>query len=134
MIEEKIEVFVCAVGVAPKHVVDRLHSAGVVCMNLVGSPKHVKHCLAAGADVIIAQGSEGGGHTGHISTMVLLPQVVDACAGTDAIVVAAGGIVDGRGIAAALALGADGVWMGTRFLMTHEANGSGEQELPLTYY
>mmetsp|Transcript_107153 Transcript_107153/g.334003 ORF Transcript_107153/g.334003 Transcript_107153/m.334003 type:complete len:377 (+) Transcript_107153:78-1208(+) len=126
MIEERIELFVCAVGVPPKEIVDRLHGAGIPVMNMIGSPKHVKNCLAAGVDIICAQGGEGGGHTGSISTMVLLPQVVDACKGTGTLVVAAGGIVDGRGIAAALMLGADGVWLGSRFIVTPEANAPPE--------
>jgi len=126
MIEERIEVFVCAVGVAPKPVVERLHAAGILCMNLVGSVRHVKHCVASGVDIICAQGMEGGGHTGHVSTMVLLPQVVDACRASGTLVLAAGGIMDGRGIAAALAMGADGVWMGTRFIAAKEANISVE--------
>ena len=91
-------------------------------MNMVGSPKHVKHCVAAGVDVICAQGTEAGGHTGDITTMVLLPQVVELCEGTGIVVVGAGGIYNGAGIAACLALGAAGAWLGSRFIMTEEAN------------
>ena len=90
-------------------------------MSMVGSPKHVKNCVAAGVDIICAQGTEAGGHTGEISTLVLLPQVIDMCEGK-ALVVAAGGIYDGRGIAACLTMGAAGVWVGTAFLATPEAN------------
>ena len=122
MIEEQIQLFVCAVGVPPKWVVDKLHTHDIVVMNMVGSPKHVKYCIQAGVDIICAQGTEAGGHTGSISTLVLIPQVVDLCKDTGIIVVGAGGIADGRGIAACLALGAQGVWVGSRFIMTNEAN------------
>lgn len=122
MIEEKIALFVCAVGVPPKWVVEALHRHNILVMNMVGAPKHVRYCIEAGVDIICAQGTEAGGHTGDISTMVLLPQVVDMCAGTDILVVGAGGISDGRGIAACLAMGAQGAWIGSRFIMTKEAN------------
>lgn len=120
------DLFVCAVGLPPKFVVDRLHSRGIKVMNMIGSPKHVKGCLATGVDIICAQGGEGGGHTGSVSSMVLLPQVVDLCRNSGVLVVGAGGLVNGRGIAAALALGADGVWMGSRFIVTPEANAPPE--------
>jgi NAD(P)H-dependent flavin oxidoreductase YrpB (nitropropane dioxygenase family) len=122
MVEERVALFVCAVGVPPKHVVDRLHAHGIHVMNMIGSPRHVAKCLEAGVDIIAAQGTEGGGHTGDISTLVLVPQVVDLCAGTGVIVVGAGGVTDGRSMAACFALGAEGVWVGSRFLMTTEAN------------
>ena len=122
MIDEDIDLFVCAVGVPPKWVVDKLHAHDIVVMNMVGAPKHVKYCIDSGVDIICAQGTEAGGHTGAISTMVLLPQVVDLCAETDIIVVGAGGIYDGRGLAACLALGAEGVWIGSRFILSKEAN------------
>ena len=120
MIEEKVPLFVCAVGVPPLWVVEKLHLAGTLVMNMVGHPKHAAKALALGVDIICAQGTEAGGHTGEISTLVLLPQVIDMCAGK-ALVVAAGGIFDGRGIAAALTLGASGVLLGTRFLAAAEA-------------
>jgi NAD(P)H-dependent flavin oxidoreductase YrpB (nitropropane dioxygenase family) len=122
MIDEAVELFVCAVGVPPREVVDALHQNGTLVMNMVGSPRHVKYCIAAGVDIICAQGTEAGGHTGDISSLVLIPQVVDLCRGTGILVVGAGGISDGRGIAAAMALGASGAWIGSRFLMTTEAN------------
>jgi NAD(P)H-dependent flavin oxidoreductase YrpB (nitropropane dioxygenase family) len=121
MFDERIPLFVCAVGVPPKWVVDKLHSVGTVVMSMVGAPKHVKGCLRSGVDIICAQGTEAGAHTGDIGTMVLLPQVVDACAGK-AIVVGAGGIGDGRAVAACMALGAAGAWIGSRFLASPEAN------------
>ena len=118
IIEEGAKLFVCAVGVPPKEIVDKLHSNGIVVMNMIGSPRHVKGCLRAGVDIICAQGTEGGGHTGGISTLVLIPQVVDLCRPHGVIVVGAGGIYDGRGVAACLALGAEGAWLGSRFIMT----------------
>ena len=121
MVEEAVPLFVCAVGVPPLWVVEKLHAAGTLVMNMVGQPKHAEKALALGVDIICAQGTEAGGHTGEISTLVLLPQVIDMCEGK-ALVVAAGGIYDGRGIAACLAMGAAGVWVGTAFLATPEAN------------
>ena len=95
---------------------------------MVGHPKHVAKALAQGVDVICAQGGEGGGHTGDTPFSVLIPAVVDLCrearsplTGAPVIVVAAGGIADGRGLAAALAYGAAGVWVGTRFVASAEA-------------
>jgi len=82
--------------------------------------RHALGAVASGCDFVVAQGAEAGGHTGQIGTMALVPQVVDAV-GADVPVVAAGGLFDGRGLAAALALGADGVWVGTRFIATPEA-------------
>ena len=103
MVDERVPLFVCAVGLPPRWVVDKLHSAGTIIMNMVGAPKHASRALAAGVDIICAQGTEAGAHTGDISTLVLLPQVVDICKGTAVLVVGAGGICDGRGIAACLA-------------------------------
>lgn len=128
IIAEGAKLFVCAVGVPPKWAVDKLHSAGVICMNMVGSPHHVQKALDVGMDMICAQGTEAGGHTGDIATLPLIPQCVDACKGKTNFfgkpvqVVAAGGIYDGRGLGAALCLGAAGVWVGTRFINSEEAN------------
>ena len=100
--------------------IDLVHKAGAVVMHSVGDTKEAKNAAQAGADVIVAQGWESGGHVkGEIGTMALVPAVVDAVAPLP--VVAAGGIADGRGILAALALGASGVWLGTRFLASQEA-------------
>lgn len=125
---EKASLFVCAIGVPPRWAVDKLHAAGIPVMNMIGHPKHVKKALDAGVDIICAQGSEAGGHTGDIATTVLIPQCVDECrgkvsplTGEQVLVVAAGGIYDGRGLAAALAWGASGVWVGTRFIASPEA-------------
>lgn len=121
MIEEKVPLFVCAVGIPPKWVVEKLHRSNILVMNMAGHPKHVTKALDVGVDLICATGTEGGAHSGDISTMVLLPQVADQCKGK-AVLVGGGGLFDGRGIAACMALGASGVWMGTRFLMSPEAN------------
>ena len=96
----------------------RLKQAGLMCMATVGAVKHAAKAVDLGADVIVAQGGEGGGHTGPLATSVLLPQVLDA---VRVPVVASGGFFDGRGLAAALTYGASGVAMGTRFLMTSDA-------------
>jgi enoyl-[acyl-carrier protein] reductase II len=113
--------FVAGLGV-PREVVDLCHSRGLVVVNMCGKVRHAVEAVEAGCDIVVAQGTEAGGHTGRIATMALVPQVVDAV-GDRVPVVAAGGIVDGRGLAAALALGADGVWIGTRFIATPEARG-----------
>ena len=98
----------------------KLKDAGVVCMPTVGLPKHAVKAVELGADVVTVQGGEGGGHTGAVPTTLLIPQVIDAV-GDKVPVVAAGGFKDGRGLTAALAWGADGIAMGTRFLMTEES-------------
>src|SRR5918995_1679442 len=114
-------VFVAGLGV-PRDVVDLCHELGLAVVNMCGKVRHAVAAVAAGCDIVVAQGTEAGGHTGRVATMALVPQVVDAV-GDRVPVVAAGGIVDGRGLAAALALGADGVWVGTRFIATPEARG-----------
>ncbi len=101
-----------------KKVIARLRDAGIVCMPTVGALKHAQKAIDMGANVITVQGAEGGGHTGSVPTTVLLPQVVDA---VRVPVVAAGGFYDGRGLLAALAFGAQGIAMGTRFLMTSDS-------------
>ncbi|KAJ7349260.1 2-nitropropane dioxygenase [Mycena albidolilacea] len=131
IIQGKASLFVCAVGVPPKWAVDKLHAAGIPVMNMVGHPKHVAKALAQGVDIICAQGGEGGGHTGDTAFSILIPSVVDLCknaksplTGEPVIVVAAGGIADGRGLAAALSYGASGVWVGTRFVASEEAGAN----------
>ena len=104
--------------VVPADLITRAHDAGSLWIQQVVDLREAEESVAAGADVIIAQGGEAGGHCGGVATMVLVPQVVDAAG--DIPVVAAGGIADGRGLAAALALGAQGVCMGTRFLASAE--------------
>jgi len=98
---------------------DRAHQAGAKITHMVSSVEDAKRAADAGADVLIAQGTEGGGHVSWIATLTLVPMVADACPNVP--LMAAGGIADGRGLAAALALGADGVLMGTRFLATEES-------------
>ncbi len=114
-----VKLIVNALGVPPAYIIERAHQQGVRVGALVGAVKHAVHQKEAGVDLIIAQGFEAGGHTGEIASMVLTPQVVDAVAPTP--VVTAGGIADGRQMAAALALGAQGVWTGSVWLMTEEA-------------
>ena len=118
IIDERVPVFASGLG-NPAPFVDALHAAGIKVMALVGNVKNARRVRDGGVDVVVAQGTEAGGHTGRIGTMALVPQVVDAVAPVP--VVAAGGIADGRGLAAAIALGADGVWCGTAFLATPEA-------------
>jgi NAD(P)H-dependent flavin oxidoreductase YrpB (nitropropane dioxygenase family) len=108
-----------ALGPAPDYMVEHAHEHGVVVAGLVGKKVHAERQKNAGVDIIVAQGYEAGGHTGEISTMVLIPEVVDAVAPTP--VLAAGGIGNGRQIAASLALGAQGVWCGSVWLTTEEA-------------
>lgn len=137
IVDEGAALFVSAVGVPPREVVDRLHAAGVVVMNMVGHPRHAVKAFEAGVDIVCAQGGEGGGHTGEIPMSVLVPACVDVarryeprlCRGIEGaegkgLVVAAGGVYDGRGLAGALALGAVGVWVGTRFVASEEAGCS----------
>lgn len=119
VVEERVPVFAAGLG-NPGPLVPQIHAYGGVVLALVGNVKAARRVAAAGVDVVVAQGHEAGGHTGRIGTLALVPQVVDAVAPTP--VAAAGGIADGRGLAAALALGAHGVWCGTVFLATHEAN------------
>ena len=117
ILEEDVAVFAAALG-DPAWVVPMAREKGVKVMGLVGSVRNAHRQVAAGVDIIVAQGTEAGGHTGRIATMPLVPQVVDAVAPLP--VVAAGGIANGRGIAASLALGAEGAWMGTAFLAAKE--------------
>jgi len=119
-LEERVPVLIAGLG-NPGPATAEAHRLGIKVMALCGNVKQARDHAANGVDVVIAQGHEAGGHTGRIGGMVLVPAVVDAVAPTP--VVAAGGIADGRGLAAALALGAVGVWMGTRFIATHEAHG-----------
>jgi NAD(P)H-dependent flavin oxidoreductase YrpB (nitropropane dioxygenase family) len=108
-----------ALGPPPPHFLELAHSAGVPVAALAGSVVHAERHAAAGADLIVAQGTEAGGHTGMIATMVLVPEVVDAVAPLP--VLAAGGIANGRQLAAGMALGADGAWCGSVWLTTEEA-------------
>ncbi|KAK4694529.1 nitronate monooxygenase, partial [Lecanoromycetidae sp. Uapishka_2] len=132
IVEEKTTLFVSAVGVPPRGVIETLHAGGVVVMNMVGHPRHAEKAFEAGVDIVCAQGGEGGGHTGEISGNLLVPACVDIArryrpkmlGGALGMVVAAGGIWDGRGLAGALGMGAVGVWVGTRFVASEEAGCS----------
>ncbi len=119
LIEGGASAFVAGLGV-PSAVVDLCHRHGVAVLSMCGKVDHARAARDAGCDAVIAQGTEAGGHTGTVATFPLVPLVVDAMDGAVP-VVAAGGVFDGRGLAAALALGADGVWVGTRFIATPEA-------------
>jgi NAD(P)H-dependent flavin oxidoreductase YrpB (nitropropane dioxygenase family) len=117
LIRERVAV--ASFALAPRReLISRLTDAGVVVIPSVGAARHAEKVAAWGADAVIVQGGEGGGHTGGVATTLLLPTVVDA---VDIPVIAAGGFFDGRGLAAALCFGAAGVAMGTRFLLTRES-------------
>lgn len=118
ILELKVPVFASGLG-NPAPYVEAFHAQGAKVIGLVGNVKNARRVADGGTDVVVAQGTEAGGHTGRIGTMALVPQVIDAVAPTA--VCAAGGIGDGRGIAGALALGCDGVWVGTAFLVSREA-------------
>jgi len=124
VMEEDVQVFAAGLG-DPSWIVPMAHEKSMTVVGLVGSPRNAERQVAAGCDIVIAQGYEAGGHTGKIANFPLIPQVVDAVSPIP--VVAAGGMADGRGITAALSLGAIGVWLGTAFLVaeegeTHEEN------------
>ncbi|MHB1139585.1 MAG: NAD(P)H-dependent flavin oxidoreductase [Microthrixaceae bacterium] len=112
-------VFVAGLGV-PREVIELCHDLGLLVVNMCGKVAHAVAAVEAGCDIVVAQGTEAGGHTGQVATMALVPQVVDAV-GHLVPVVAAGGIVDGRGLVASLSLGAAGIWVGTRFIASPEA-------------
>ncbi len=117
IIEEGASAFIAGLGV-PGPIMPQLKEAGIKVATVCGTVRHAQKAEAAGCDFVIGQGTEGGGHTGRVAGMALIPQMVDA---VDIPVIAAGSIVDGRGLAAALAFGAAGVWIGTRFIATTEA-------------
>ncbi|KND91813.1 putative nitronate monooxygenase [Tolypocladium ophioglossoides CBS 100239] len=135
-IESGAKLFVSAIGVPPKHIIDKLHTHGILVMNMVGHPKHAVKALDLGVDMVCAQGTEGGGHTGEVCNSVLIPAVVDVARryrpamlrGATAQVLAAGGICNGRGLASSLMQGATAVWVGTRFVAATEANSSDEHK------
>lgn len=116
-IEEKVPLFCAGLG-NPGFMVEEAHAVGMKVLGITGNQKNAKRMAESGIDLLVAQGHEGGGHTGRIGTMVLVPAAIDAAYPVP--VLAAGGIGDGRGVAAALAMGCVGVWVGTRFLATKE--------------
>lgn len=120
IVDEGASCFVAGLGV-PTPVIERCHRAGVRVMVICGKVEHARRAEDAGCDVVVAQGTEAGGHTGLVAGFALLPQMVDA---VRIPVLAAGAIVDGRGLAAALAFGAQGVWMGTRFIASTEGRAA----------
>jgi enoyl-[acyl-carrier protein] reductase II len=128
IIAEGASSFITGLGVA-EPLIAKCHDNGLKVMAVIGKVQHAQRAEEAGCDAVVAQGTEAGGHTGQVAGMALIPQVVDA---VDIPVIAAGSIVDGRGLAAALALGAQGVWMGTRFIASHEANASNKYKETLT--
>jgi nitronate monooxygenase len=117
-IEEKVPLFCAGLG-NPAFMVEDAHRAGVKVLGIAGHTRNAERIAKGGADIVVAQGGEAGGHTGLVGSMAFWPQAVDACAPTA--VLGAGGIGDGRGLVAALALGCAGVWVGTRFLATNES-------------
>jgi nitronate monooxygenase len=119
IIEERVPVYASGLG-SPGPWIERLHANGTKVLAVVGTVRHAKQVVPDGIDAIVAQGHDGGGHNSPIGTMALIPQVVDAV-GDQVPVLGAGGIVDGRGIAAAMMLGASGVWIGSAFLASEEA-------------
>ena len=122
IIEGGAAAFISGLGVPAPHITKKFHDAGLTVMNVAGAVRHAKAAQAAGLDAVIAQGTEAGGHTGRVAGLALIPQIVDA---VKIPVIAAGSIVDGRGLAAALALGAQAVWIGTRFIASTEAHAGG---------
>lgn len=117
--EERVPILASGLG-NPAPVVDQAHELGIKVISLVGNTKNAKRVAAGGVDVIVAQGYDGGGHTGRVGTFTVVPAVVDCVSQP---VMAAGGIADGRGLVAALAMGAVGAWIGTRFVASKEAYG-----------
>ena len=118
VLDEKVPVFAAALG-DPSWVVPEARALDITIMGLAGTVRHALRQVQAGVDIVVAQGYEAGGHTGRIANFPLIPQVVDEVKPVP--VIAAGGIADGRGVAAALALGAVGVWIGTAFLVAEES-------------
>jgi NAD(P)H-dependent flavin oxidoreductase YrpB (nitropropane dioxygenase family)/uncharacterized protein YbjT (DUF2867 family) len=130
VVAERVPVYAAGLG-NPGLWMEPLKRNGTVVLAVVGTTRHAAQVAAAGVDIVVAQGHDGGGHNSPVGTMALIPQVVDAVAGRGVPVVGAGGIGDGRGVAAALMLGAEGAWIGTAFLATEEAGISGPQKQAL---
>ena len=118
--EEDVKIFVAGLAV-PEEFIKEMHERDMIVMVMCGKVRHAEKSVAAGADIVAAQGTEAGGHTGEIGALALIPQVVDA---VNVPVIAAGGMADGRGLVAALALGAEGAIFGTRLIATPEAQAA----------
>lgn len=116
-LEERVPVLVSGLG-SPRGAIREAHARGIYVMSVIGSVRHAQKAVADGVDAVIASGREGGGHVGLVGTAALVPAVVNA---VEVPVIAAGGLADGQGLAAALTWGAQGVWFGTRFIATKEA-------------
>jgi nitronate monooxygenase len=129
VIEERVPVYAAGLG-NPEPWMDRLKANGTIVLAVVGTTRHAAQVVRSGVDIVVAQGHDGGGHNAPVGTMALIPQVVDAVGGRVP-VVGAGGIGDGRGVAAALMLGAEGAWIGTAFLATIEAGITDAQKRAL---
>ncbi len=117
VLDERVPVLISGLG-SPKDAIGPAHDLGIYVMSVVGAVRHAQKAVEDGVDAVIATGCDGGGHVGTIGTAALIPAVVDA---VDVPVLAGGGLADGRGLVAAMAFGAQGVWMGTRFIATAEA-------------
>lgn len=122
ILDEGASAFIAGLGV-PDAIIGRCHARGVKVISMCGTVEHARRAEQAGCDVVVAQGTEAGGHTGKVAGLALIPQTVDA---VRIPVLAAGSIIDGRGLVAALALGAQGVWMGSRFIATPEARAAAQ--------
>ena len=119
-----IKLIANALGVPPRYMIERCQAEGVASAALVGAKEHAVKQVEAGVDILVVAGTEAGGHCGEVSTMVLVPEVCRAVEGADVAVLAAGGIMTGRQMAACMAMGADGVWTGSVWLTTSEAETS----------
>lgn len=133
LIEMKVKLFVSAIGCPSKEIVDKLHEHNIFVMSMIGHPKHIHKVCKVGVDIVCAQGTEGGGHTGNIATSILLPVTVNIIRKYNyrsplthehVYVVGAGGIYNGYGLALSLVCGAQAVWVGTRFVCSTESNAS----------
>ncbi len=120
LFEEQVPIFVSGLG-SPAFILERAHEAGMKVWGLVGLPRQAQRQVDAGVDVIVAQGYDSGGHSGTVGTFTLVPEVVEMAKGSNSLVLAAGGINNGKQLAATLTMGAAGVWTGTIWLATHES-------------
>jgi NAD(P)H-dependent flavin oxidoreductase YrpB (nitropropane dioxygenase family) len=120
LFEEKVPIFASGLG-SPAFVIERAHEEGMKVWGLVGLPRQARRQIEAGVDVVIAQGADSGGHSGTVGTFTLVPEVVRMARGSNTLVLCGGGVSSGAHLAAALAMGADGVWTGTIWLATHES-------------